>query len=254
MVFEKLDKIIEVNYSVLTQSTLSIQSIDMPFQVYDTGVVAIGGKPVIPGSSIKGAMRSTLESLMAKHLPPKQICLQDANNPEREKKDEYAGKIGRKRACPAENPCNICKIFGTTGGNRALSGQAIFTDAILKNGEDRTKIIERAHVALRRDNKSQSSGGLMTFQGIDAGVKFDGKVRIINPEDWMVGAIIRGLQTVELLSLGGKKTAGYGEVSVELTSVLRKEFKASGWEGVEMKKEEIDKSISAFNHLLGMEQ
>ena len=64
---------------------------------------------------------------------------------------------------------------------------------------------------------------------VDAGAVFKGQIRLVNAEDWMVGALLRALEGVEFLGLGAKKTAGYGQVEIRAPEIRARKPVADGW-------------------------
>jgi CRISPR-associated RAMP protein (TIGR02581 family) len=235
MGFERLHGLVELTVEYTTRSALAIHAgKGAGFETVDQPVIMSAGEPIIPGSSIKGALRSTLESLLAG--AGFEVCVPDAAVPNRwrgrrirrrEEREEYARAIGRKPACFADTPCHVCQIFGTTGGQQGLSGRALFLDARAQPGYE---LIERNHVAIARDTKSQAGGKLMSVQAVDAGATFRGVIRVINPEDWMTGALLRALEGVEFLGMGAKKTAGYGQVAVRVAEIRTLTPVPDGWQ------------------------
>ncbi len=215
MAFEKLKEIYEIKVEYTTKSSLSILAGREPaFKAIDQVVTMVGGKPVIPGSSLKGAIRSTLESILTERgekvcVPLSAIPKDFSRNPE-----EYAKSIGRIAPCEprTKNPCSVCQIFGAAD----LAVRAMFMDAITI-GE--LTLTDRTHVAITRDNKAAAGGKLMQVQTVDAGAKFTGTIRIINPEPWQIGAILLSVKSLEMLGLGAKKSAGYGEIETTIISI-----------------------------------
>jgi len=237
MTFERLQTITVLKVAYTTESALAISAGDQPAEIMESPVIKLGGKPVIPGSSLKGALRSTLEAMLSElgH----EVCIPFAAIPRsyrRGKKREqeqrirqYANSLGRRPPCDdVEHPCPVCSIFGTVGGQAGLSGKALFLDATTVEGE--YELIERSHVAITRDTKSQSEGSLMSLQAVDAGTTFRGDIRIINAEPWEVGAILRALEGVELLGIGAKKTAGYGDLDIKVEAIEVLRFDGREWQ------------------------
>ncbi|MBT9165183.1 MAG: hypothetical protein DDT23_01198 [candidate division WS2 bacterium] len=251
MGFEKLSNIIEVELSFKTLSSLSIQAGDQPQTVAESPIIKLGGEPIIPGSSLKGALRSSLEGLLS--AKGKEVCVPLAAIPKEHRRQEedrkkYVKGIGRKEPCdPANTVCPVCEIFGTTGGNKGLSGSAIFQDANVINYSPE-QLLERSHVAITRDTHSQASGSLMTNETIDKGSKFKGIIRFINPKEWQVGAILQAIEWLKQLGIGSKKTAGYGQLEITVESIKLKELKDGKW--VEVDKNEktfIDAFVDKLN-------
>lgn len=243
MAFEKLKEIIEVDVKYTTKSALAISAGKQPAEVVESPVIKLGGMPVIPGSSLKGALRSTLEAMLAEEGV--EVCVPFAAIPrglrDEARQTDYVKKIGRLKPCDAENPCPVCAIFGTIGGRGGLSGRAIVLDATTQEGK--YDLIERTHVAIMRDTKSQADGSLMTLQAVDAGAVFEGKIRIVNPENWQVGAIVQALKGVKLLGMGGKKTAGYGDLDIEVKATRSIRFEEGKWQTTDV---EIETYMEAF--------
>jgi len=90
-------------------------------------------------------------------------------------------------------------------------------------------LTERTHVAITRDTRSQAGGKLMSSETVDAGAKFVGTIRLINPEAWQVGAMLRALETMQYLGVGSKKTAGYGELDVRVIEIRARKMEKGEW-------------------------
>ncbi len=231
MTFERLQDITVLKVRYTTLSALAISAGDQPAEIMESPVIKLGGKPVIPGSSLKGALRSTLEAMLAElgH----EVCIPFAAIPRRyrrrEEQQKYTKKLGRRTPCDdTEHPCPVCSIFGTVGGRAGLSGKALFLDATTVEGD--YELIERSHVAITRDTKSQSEGSLMSLQAVDVGATFRGEIRVVNPELWEVGAILRALEGVEFLGIGAKKTAGYGDLEIGVEGIEVVRFDGEDWQ------------------------
>lgn len=248
MVFEKLESIFEIEVQYTTLSCLAIHSgKSSAYSILDQPIVRIGGTPVIPGSSLKGALRSITESLFSKHNIG--VCVPEASIPKDIKRsrrvDEYVKKLGRINPCdPSKNGpvCPVCEIFGSA----SLSGRAIFTDA---RPTSTILPIKRNHVAITRDTRAQADGSLMEFEAIDKDAEFRGIIRVINPEAWQIGAIISALDTLKMVGLGSKKTAGYGDIDVKIIGITKKDFGKNGWE-TESLSPEKEAYIQAFSQKL----
>ena len=241
MTFERLQDITVLKVVYTTESALAISAGDQPAEIMESPVIKLGGKPVIPGSSLKGALRSTLEAMLAEL--GQEVCIPFAAIPRRyrrrEEQQKYVSKLGRRVPCDdIEHPCPVCSIFGTVGGQAGLSGKALFLDAIVEGDQGVDyELIERSHVAITRDTKSQSEGSLMSLQAVDAGAIFRGDIRVINAEPWEVGAIVRALEGVELLGMGAKKTAGYGDLKIEVEGIKVVRFDGTDWQPTLAEKE-----------------
>lgn len=227
MAFEKLSRIMEINAEYTARSALAILSgREEAFAPLDQVVIAIGGQPVIPGSSLKGAVRSVVEALLAERGIS--VCVPESAIPKEFSRDKegYARRLGRRPACQGrgqQNPCPVCQVFGTID----LAARASFLDA-RPIGDP--KLIERSHVALTRDNRAAAGGKLLQLQAVDAGTRFAGVIRVVNFDDWHAGMILAGLKTLELTGLGGKKSAGYGDIGVKFGDLNQLSWSNGGWQ------------------------
>jgi len=240
MVFEKLKEIYEIEVEYTTKSSLAILAgREAAFTAIDQVVTLVGGKPVIPGSSIKGAIRSTLEAILVEK--GEQVCVPLSAIPKdfARNAEEYAESIGRISPCEPrrKKPCPVCQIFGAAD----LAARAMFMDA-RPVGEPH--ITDRTHVAITRDNKAAAGGKLMQVQTIDAGARFRGIIRIVNPQPWQIGAVLVSINSLEMLGLGAKKSAGYGEIETKIISIKKKELKESMWKISDIN--QFDEFLSAF--------
>lgn len=232
--FATLNNLTEIVLEFVTTASLSIRAGDQPQEITDAPVIKIGGKPVLPGSSLKGALRSSLEGLLAARGVS--VCVPATaipNEIKREKREQqYLEKIGRKKPCEPQDKdlCPVCLIFGTAGQKSGLSGSAIFLDATLTGEVSPETLLERTHVAITRDTRSQAGGALVTVESVDAGAKFVGSVRLINPEDWQVGAILQAIEWLKQLGIGSKKTAGYGQLNIAVQSIQKKLLQNGAWQ------------------------
>ena len=255
MSFAKLTDLMELSLNFETLGSLAIKAGDQPQSMSDSPIIKVGGEPVIPGSSLKGALRSSLEALLSAKgtlvcvpstaIPNHITRRKYQGEPESEiekRRVEYLRQLGRKSPCTpnAADICPVCLIFGTVGGNQGLSGSAVFLDARLpKDSYSPEMVPERTHVAITRDTRSQSGGALVTTETVDAGVKFAGAIRLINPEAWQVGAILQAIEWLRQLGIGSKKTAGYGQLQIDVRSIERKTLTGGKWQSTALTQDEF---------------
>ncbi|NCO40683.1 MAG: hypothetical protein COZ06_36080 [Armatimonadetes bacterium CG_4_10_14_3_um_filter_66_18] len=232
--FAKLERTVTVSATFTTEGNLSINT-GKGDGLRDNLVIRDGGagnNPVISGSSLKGVVRSTVESILAQALGDGQVCVPETCAPQNSGKALYddrmstlVGQGGRQRIVPKGRKlgsrtckCPACDMFGNTGH----AGRTLFHDARLLcvAGDQGAKLLtmSRTHVAMRRDTRTQASEALMTWETVPADTQFRGDVVLHNPEDWMVGAVIAVLEMLPKLGLGAKKTAGYGNVKATITN------------------------------------
>ena len=216
----KLNNILEIKAKLELQTGLHIGAGDSEMHIggIDNSVIKhpITQSPYIPGSSLKGKIRTLLEwrSGEVKKAPLSLDDLKEAKNKEDVK--------------------NILRLFG-------ISGDVKNTDDIVKEiGVSRLAFWDCAldvdwEKAIRDDNQllteaksentidriTSTAGNPRQTERVPAGAKFDFKLMLRQfegdkPE--LLDLVLKGLKLLELDSLGGSGSRGYGKVKfTELT-------------------------------------
>lgn len=181
------------------------------------------GRPLIPGSSLKGAMRSRLESFL------RAIDTKLAANPadqnewsitplamkefkENHKNDsELTQKI-------LESTDLISRLFGSPW----MSSKLQIRDLTVLNDHWFGQYQERDGVAIDRDTETAADGKLYDFQVVPAGTPFEFKAIVENAEPEELGILMIGLNQLETeqIPLGGGRSRGLGVVSLEIEKML----------------------------------
>jgi len=166
--------------------------------------------PVIPGSSLKGVIRSTTEALSPSCLGPTR---EEGSTPCKPK-----GKV-----CPA------CRIFGTTAGGTGYQGRVFVEDAVLEgnpaNFLEIISIEERwspqlSHPGFRKffPHYSQVKGGVDRVESVKNEAVFKSDLRFFNLESWEIGLLLLSLSVSPVYSfclrLGGAKGKGLGSTKI----------------------------------------
>jgi len=180
------------------------------------------GRPLIPGASFKGALRSRLESFLR-------------------------GIVGSDRSLVA-NPAIEEEWSITSTEMRTLKEQnttdTALTDAILQQTDlishlfgspwiaskfqvrDLTVLPEnwfgqyqeRDGVAIDRDTETAADGKLYDYQVVPAGTPFEFRAVVENAEEWELGLLMIGIHQFEneQIPLGGGRSRGLGVVRLEI--------------------------------------
>jgi CRISPR-associated protein Csm3 len=166
-------------------------------------------EPYIPGSSLKGKMRSLLEwHFRLVELPnatgaPFSLKLLDVV-PENEKK----------------NAINLIKLFGTSGKDAEQFGITRINvgDCYLSN-ESKDMILSEAkyeNVIDRQTGSAKHGVGARQTERVPAGVKFNFDIRVkVLKEDndfELIDMVKKGFELIEADYLGGSGSRGYGRV------------------------------------------
>ncbi|TYQ24951.1 CRISPR-associated RAMP protein Csx7 [Pseudanabaena sp. UWO310] len=194
------------------------------------------GRPLIPGSSFKGALRSRLESFLRGIEPSL------AANPAIEAEwsipnDRMNGSDGIKFEVE-----ELLKHYPDR--ERAGKRDAILTSKILDETDLASRLFgspwlaskfqvrdltvlpdtwfgqyqERDGVAIDRDTETAADGKLYDFQVVPAGTPFEFRAVVENAEDWELGLLMIGLHQFETeqIPLGGGRSRGLGVVRLDI--------------------------------------
>lgn len=158
-------------------------------------------KPYIPGSSIKGKMRSEMEK----------------------KEGRFGGRDGNKPCDCAKHECLICRVFGPHRPNNPLGpSRIIVREATLSVGGEMER---KSETAIDRKSGAAASGALRTVERVAAGSEFDFRIGI---QVWdldedceyngkrggeaLVEFVKEGLRQIQQTGLGSGVSKGYGEI------------------------------------------
>jgi hypothetical protein len=176
------------------------------------------GKPALPGSSLKGAVRQAFELLTPScQLAPKRAC-------------RVAAKEYHPRVCPA------CSLFGAAGlGGRLAFGEALPADENSKARVVRTKtptawpprkwkdgttrVYDQRQATTPEGNPVTAGESTWVVWG-----EFRSKLRLINASDEELGLLFAALGIgagSPSIRLGGKKYHGFGAADVSLLGATR---------------------------------
>lgn len=218
----KLIKKIFIYGKIITKTGLSIggSSIGLEIGGADKIVVRnpIDNKPYIPGSSLKGKMRSLLEKV--------------------DKGDEINHQVSKEEIkihqCPDDvEPCYICKIFGLPAEHKKASlSRLIVRDGILSNPEllEKSKFTDMLYTEVKTEvviDRITSKASPRNFERVPAGAEFSLNliVNIYNDdkEKEILDKIFEALILVQNDYLGGSGTRGYGQVKFKIDAIKYKD-------------------------------
>lgn len=179
--------------------------------------------PIIPGSSLKGKLRSLLD-LKEGHVDPNkdvQTC------PEAKKNGE---------------PCPICTLFGIGASEKSkefIRSRLIFrdaypTDKTLDQWSKSEDIVEGTEVKGENViNRITSAANPRFIERVPAGSVFEGEIILSiyegDVEDSLKGKLIEGLNLLKDNYLGGSGSRGYGKIEFKIKG--NKEKKAEDYKG-----------------------
>lgn len=187
------------------------------------------GHPFIPGSSLKGALRSTTEAFVraaADHIPGLRAC--DPLHEPPPGTDLTDAATRRKYACgahlsgerasvdPGEH-CSVCRLFGS----RVVASHVRFSDAHPASGH-LAPVELRDAVVLNRDLRAAQHGLKFDFEVVPPGVSFELEIFVENPESWSMGLLAIAFDQLAdgFTAIGGYTSRGLGRVDVTWTQLV----------------------------------
>ena len=198
--FDVLESRILIDYEVRTRSDLHIggHRESAPGEM-DMGVLKdAAGNPIIPGSSLKGVLRSEMEKLLNGLEKP-------ACTP--------------ADLCPTREECTVCLLFG----GREYAGSIRIRDAVT---DTRTTVV-RDGVRIDRSTRKAAGSALYQLEVVPRGTVFNGRITIENPKLKIeekekeynyakLGALLGTIRFFNATSksLGGGVSRGFGEVLI----------------------------------------
>lgn len=175
------------------------------------------GQPFIPGSSLKGAFRSTVEKLAATlELPHTDIDVLDTGS-------DWIKKFNQRRQnngwSDERTVQEVLKEWPATAllfGTPYTASNIFFMDAYLYDGQE-TIIQRRDGVAIDRDSERAMDRLKYDYEVVPPTLRFSFELRLENPDDTDLGLTCLGIS--ELLggffSIGGKRSSGLGRCQLE---------------------------------------
>ena len=203
----------------------SPSGVDLPFVLTYRKVDETGsserGEPYLPGSSLKGVLRSHAEKLSRALAPAARVC--DPHFHERKpaadgERVPFCGDCWRgagNRAEPQDvyrQSCPICRTFGST----SYRGRFAIGDAYLADGET-ARVERRDGVGIDRFSGGASRGVKFEMEVVTRG-RFRTRIRLENFEDWQFGLMALLCRDLEdrFISIGHSTTRGLGRLGASI--------------------------------------
>lgn len=177
------------------------------------------GFPFIPGGSLKGVIRSTIEGLLHAVEPRHPVLWACDPLEESDRSCGYHASNNRADAVSRiPESCAACRLFGS----RVLASHVRISDAMfIDQRSDRSPIERRDGVAIDRDLAVAFHRRKYDFEVIAPGSRFGLELFVENPEHWSMGLLLLGLEQLwqGFTALGGFGSRGLGRVNLEQESL-----------------------------------
>ncbi|MFB2974749.1 CRISPR-associated RAMP protein Csx7 [Microseira sp. BLCC-F43] len=180
------------------------------------------GRPLIPGSSFKGALRSRVESFLRGIVgSDRKLVANPAIEDEwsitskemKELKEQNTNDLDLTKAILNQTDLVSC-LFGSPW----VASKFQVRDLTVQPDAWFGQYQERDGVSIDRDTETAADGKLYDFQVVPAGTPFEFKAVVENAEDWELGLLTIGLHQFETeqIPLGGGRSRGLGVVKLEI--------------------------------------
>ena len=194
------------------------------------------GRPLIPGSSFKGALRSRLESFL-RGIDPNLAAnpaieaewsitnerLNGSKGIKKEVEEELKQYPEKERSAKrdsllTEKIINETDLASLLFGSPWIASKFQVRDLTVQPDAWFGQYQERDGVAIDRDTETAADGKLYDYQVVPAATPFDFKAVVENAQDWELGLLMIGLHQFETeqIPLGGGRSRGLGVVKLEI--------------------------------------
>ncbi len=182
------------------------------------------GRPILPGSSLKGKFRATAERLagylgltaclLDTKLSGVRCVTDESYRRARHEEFQQLEDEEKKLRWLAHHVCDVCAFFGSP----LHASRIYFTDGVLKDWSGSLEI--RDGVSLDRDSETAREGLKFDFEVVPAAAVFSVRLDLENPsqkELALVGAVL--VEWEHGVRLGGKTSRGLGLAHLHDVSV-----------------------------------
>ncbi|MGE5655203.1 MAG: CRISPR-associated RAMP protein Csx7 [Actinomycetota bacterium] len=186
------------------------------------------GRPLIPGSSFKGALRSRLESFLRGILGnDRKLVGNPAVNEEWSLTYKELSDFKEKTLKSLKKEQQEEKLHDFIISNTDLISHLFGSPWIASKFQVRDLTVdpnawfgqyqERDGVAIDRDTETAADGKLYDYQVVPAGTPFEFKAVVENAQEWELGLLMIGLHQFETeqIPLGGGRSRGLGVVRLD---------------------------------------
>lgn len=208
----------------------------------------ITGLPYIPGSSLKGRLRSLLE--IAKHT----------ESPEKYPFNRSIGRYVTIHVCETYDKakdCEVCRLFGASGESnfpsRLIIRDAHLTDEWIEKWE-KGEVLTETKIEVSIDRVTSAANPRQN-ERVPAGVEFGFEViyNIEDKETWKTDLknLLSAMKMLEDTYLGGSGSRGYGKVKFNIEKAI---FRSKDFYFGKEEEKPIDLNIKEIKELLNEEK
>jgi len=209
--FHRLDSRLRLVGRLITRTALHVGAADDGgHDISDMPVLKDGrGLPFIPGASLKGVLRSTLESLV-RAAEDRRAGIWACDPLSKSACGEHSA--GQRKHVVVDEHCAICRLLGS----HVLASHVRISDAMMQLDGGQSPIDLRDGVAIDRDLARVVGARKYQFEVVAPGVTFDLEVFIDNPQPWLMGLVTIGWDQIAdgYSAVGGFSSRGLGRLEL----------------------------------------
>jgi len=171
------------------------------------------GSPYIPGTHIKGVMRTEAERLLRSTEGIDCWITGDLDMVDASKENKRSIKTCRALEKGGYG-CDVCRVFGVphTKGDKYREGKIRITDF---RADKNHRTVSRIHVSIDRDLLSNRGGSLHKIQLVPIGTEFTGYIITKNLAESENKLLKASLYSMIHYGLGGERSRGLGSFKLK---------------------------------------
>jgi CRISPR-associated RAMP protein (TIGR02581 family) len=189
------------------------------------------GRPYLPGSSLRGALRAGVEALLRgldrsglrvcdpfQRSPGDGMSCSERVNRARKQRQELTEEESFRLAW--DESCAVCQLFG----HSFLASRVRLADLPLVPRQDEVVTYSRDGVGLDRDLRTAARGILYSFEALPSATRFGLRIEFENAAPHEMGLLLIGLDLFGegLATVGGKSSRGLGLARVTDLAIVRR--------------------------------
>ncbi|HWZ42329.1 MAG TPA: CRISPR-associated RAMP protein Csx7 [Candidatus Saccharimonadales bacterium] len=194
----------------------------VPSTKSDAPFLLQGGQPFLPGSSLRGVLRSTVERMVRGIFGPGRCCVlfdQDsaakdcaAGNEDLRKKLESASAEEFDKRRSELKFCAVCNLFGST----LMASRLKVSDAVAVNASGTNILpVKRDGVGIDRDTETARDKLKYDYEVLERGCDFKFSLHLENGGSGDFALLYMAIKEMEHgIEVGGRRARGLGRVSL----------------------------------------
>ncbi|HEX7843721.1 MAG TPA: CRISPR-associated RAMP protein Csx7 [Kofleriaceae bacterium] len=227
--FHRLESRLRLTGVLITRTALRIGGGGGDLDGVDLPVIKdAAGFPFIPGASLKGALRSTVEALVrgADGRAAGLWACDPLAGEDSPLADRSCGhhERGKRADVKPDVHCAVCRLFGS----HVVASHVRFCDALMRLSDHdrafgRVPVEVRDGVSIDRDLRRARGSRKFDFEVVSPGTEFTLEIFVENPQAWLMGLLVMGFDQLAegFTALGGFTSRGLGRVSFAWSSIVR---------------------------------